>query len=502
MHSCSGYVKKVGKAPLMRFLLGTLLLLSSLGAARAATGVIYFNRIPSVNSPATLNRANADGSAEQVMPVALPEAYWPSVSRDGSTLLVTSGEPGRPFKISNNVFAIDLASGALAQVTHFEDVVQNGLTLLTNDLGNVTKDENFSSYSIHFPDRKALSPDGSQAVTIDMIVSGGITTTSPRTNTPATSPFELAGGSFRTPAFEVYPVGGNLPLGQYILLGDERTVYNQGGDGVDWHPNRAEVVVSAHSDIPATGNAGIPFAEGTVLAVFTTGGLNPFLRKLTSPTGIWNSYADIFTSYSVSQTQHDYAPAISPDGTRVVYVRHTQRTDTRIRLLPLPALCEIRMIGYDGSGDHLVLRFVEGLWVNQLAWAPDGTEIAFDLAPQIILSGTPVSAGDVTRSEIYTVRPDGSNPQRIILGPASFPAWAPGTEGASTGANGSGVTLRFERGADGRLHLRASGGSSTSPVPVESSGDLLNWVPLGQLQPGAELPIDPEANARFFRVGP
>ena len=48
----------------------------------------------------------------------------------------------------------------------------------------------------------------------------------------------------------------------------------------------------------------------------------PFLRALTTPVGNWFSRVDLFTSYLTSFAQHDYAPAISPDGSRVAYARH------------------------------------------------------------------------------------------------------------------------------------------------------------------------------------
>jgi hypothetical protein len=199
----------------------------------------------------------------------------------------------------------------------------------------------------------------------------------------------------------------------------------------------------------------------------------------------------------VSEAQHDYAPAISPDGTRVAYVRHTQRTDTRISLAPLPARCEIRTINYDGTGDRTVLPIAEGLWVSQLAWAPDGTAIAFDLAPQLVISGIPAASGDVTRSEIYTVPSDGSTPQRAVASPASFPAWAPGQLPTAN----PNVSLRMNRAADGGLRLRAVGDQMATPLQLERSLDLVHWTSMGTLSPGAEFAIEPAEGAfMFFRV--
>lgn len=465
--------------------------------APAAEGVLYFNRVPTLTAPITLHRANADGTGEELVPVPLPSTFNPTVSRDGRRVLLTSGDPGRPFKLSNNVFAYDLVNGAVTRITQYEDLVQVRGVLLTNDVGSVVGDQNVSGYSINYPFHKAFSPDGSRVVTINLQRVGSTTTEVPRTN--GTS--ELFAGSYRAPIVEVHTVGNPLPLGQALYLGDERTGFNQGGDGVDWHPTREEVVATVRSDIPATSNNGVNVSEGTLLAVFASGGLTPFLRKLTSPVGEWFSYVDLFTSFLTAYAQHDYAPAIAPDGTKVAYVRHTQRLDTRVSLGPLSAICEIRVINYDGTGDHRILQLTEGLWVTHLAWSPDGTEIALDLAPQVIQSGWPALIGDATRSEIHVVRADGTNPHPLIAAPASHPAWAPGR--LVTG--GPPVEARLERVPGGGFELRAVGGQAGETLRVETSDDLVKWTRVNEFQQtaaGVQVPLTdtPGVTTRFFRL--
>lgn len=469
--------------------------------AHAAPGIIYFNRIPTPDSAAALFRANADGSGEEAIPMALPEAYAPAVSRDGRRLLVTSGDPGRPFKISDNVYALDLVTGGLAPVTAFEDVVSRGGVFYTNDLGRIVATDNISGYTISFPSRKTLSPDGTVALTINMLMSGSVTAGSFNVPIPSslyTSRLQTA--TLRAPFSELYPIGAAPPIGRGVFYGSQRTAFNQGGDGVDWHPARAEIVLCMAADIPATGNSGLTIAEGTLLGVFAIDGVNnPFVRKLTAPAAVWNGYVDLVTNFSQVQTQHDSVPAISPDGSRVAYVRHTQRTDTRIQLPPLPALVEIRSIGYDGRDDRLVLSMVEGAWITQLTWSPDGTEIAFDLAPQVIIDGFPGMLGDPTRSEIYAVGADGSNPRRVIAGPASFPAWGPGQLQTPVRS----LAVQLTRSPDGTIRLRPAGDPPPDQVQVETSTDLINWATAGQLGPGMEWIATPDQEARFFRfLGP
>lgn len=478
----------------------SMLLAVASATIQASEGILYFNRIQSFVSAPTLNRANADGTGEQLVPVPLPGTFNPTVSRDGRFVLLTSPNPARPFKISNDVFVYDLATGLAQRATGYEDLVRysDGI-LLTNDLAgtNVIGDRNVVGYSVNFPFHKAISPDQTRLAVVNLQRVGTSTTDVPRTN----GTFELTLGSYRAPIVEVFTAGDPAPFGQALNIGGDRTGFNQGGDGIDWHPTREEIVTPVRADIPATSNNGVNVAEGTVLAVFSSGGLSPFIRKLTSPTGNWFSYVDLLTSYLTSYTQHDYAPAISPDGTRVAYVRHTQRTDTRISFGPLPALCEIRVINYDGTGDRQVLPFAEGLWVTELSWSPDGTEIAFDLSPQIISNGWPALLGDATQSEIYVVSADGSNPHKVIGAPASHPSWAPGQISTVVPP----LELRLERDEDGGLLLHVLGGSPGDMLQIETSDDLAGWNPVSDFQQtisGAEASFAPEpgVGARFYRV--
>ncbi|MBL9135077.1 MAG: PD40 domain-containing protein [Verrucomicrobiales bacterium] len=469
----------------------------------AATGSIFFNGAESSVAPITLRRVNADGTGLRIVPVALPEPAFPVVSRDGRRLLLTSGDPGRPFKLSRNIFSLDLTTGGINKVTGFEDSVRTGagpLVTLTNGVAAQTNDASWTSYTIHFPYHKAFSPNGQQVAVMDLPRSGGSTLSVSRTNA-ATEQF-LGGG--RSPFLEVYPAAGPNPLGQLLFGGGIRTGNNQGGDGVDWHPQRAEVVGAFRDDIPVTGTSGVSGSEGTVIAVFATDGrLDPFLRKLTRPSGIWDSYVDIFTSILVRADENDYAPAISPDGTRVAYVRHTIRFDTRVSSLNnLPALCAIRVINYDGTGDREVLRLADGLWITRVAWSPDGTELAFDMAPQLFSQGAPLLSGDITRSEIHVVRADGSSPRRLVLAPAAYPTWSPLGEAPAPVP----PTVGFRR--DGtRFELRIDQLDPGSSFVVEGTTSLANsnWESLGAFTSGGSthfITITPNTNAvnAFYRV--
>ena len=393
----------------------------------ATEGVIYFNSVPPFNAPAQLWRVNPDGSGIQSVSLAVPTPLYPTTSPDGRWMLVTSKDPGRPFKLSQNVFLHDLPSGAFGRITSFEDVLTTQGFRLTNDLGQIVGNRISSGYTIHLPYHKAFSPDGTRVAVMTLRKTGSVSRDN--LNSITNDPGEVGATSGRFPVVEVYRVADGQPLGSYVYLGVERTGFNQGGDGIDWHPARNEIIATLSSDIPATGNAGRTGMEGTILAVFDVTGPYQLLRRLTAPSGRADFFFDISTLISTAHAEHDYAPSFSPSGQRVAYVRHTLRQDNRYDgagIAPLPAQCAIRMVNYDGSGDHLVLRLADGLWVTRLAWSPDGTQIAFDLAPQTVINGWNMLGGDPARSEVYVMNADGTNPTRVAAAPAAYPDWARG----------------------------------------------------------------------------
>jgi hypothetical protein len=490
-----------------RFVVALILAGSALPAAMTnvmgATGTIFFNASESLFTPITLRRVNPDGTGLQVVPVNLPEPAFPVASRDGRRLLLTSGDPGRPFKLSRNIFSFDPATGGVTKVTSFEDSARSGTgatTVLTNGVASHTNDTTWTSYTIHFPYHKAYSPDGQQVAVMDLPRTGGSTLNVSRTNAPT----EQILSSGRMPSLEIYPAAGPGFIGHLVFNGGPRTGSNHGGDGVDWHPDRPEVIGAFRDDIPVTGTAGLSGSEGTVIGVFAADGrLESFIRKLTRPSGVWDAYVDVSNLIFVHADENDYTPAISPDGTRVAYVRHTIRFDSRIsQLHNLPALCSIRVINYDGTGDREVIRFADGVWVTRVTWAPDASELAFDLSPQLFSQGTPLLAGDVTRSEIHLVRTDGTNPRRLVSAPAAYPTWS--SMQAVTPAVRP--AIRFRPDGD-KFELRIEQLSPGGAFIVEGTTSLSNsnWESLGSFTAGGSthfITITPNPNARFafYRV--
>ena len=214
---------------------GIASLMLYVGALQGADGVLYYNSVPNQNAPAQLRRINGDGTADQLLSVALKEAAFPTASRDGQRLLITSTDPDRPFKLSQNVYSLDLVSGQISKVTAFEDFVRtrSGEFLVKpNGVLEHPDDPVVSAYTTHLPNYKAYAPDGSRVAVMNFSATSGTLLGTDST---------LQRFSASTPSLALHIVGNPQPLGTSLQQGADRTGANHGGEGVDWHPNLEEV---------------------------------------------------------------------------------------------------------------------------------------------------------------------------------------------------------------------------------------------------------------------
>ncbi|MFN0126979.1 MAG: TolB family protein [Verrucomicrobiales bacterium] len=475
-----------------------LYLLASHGA-QAANGIIYYNRfVP--NTPATIRRIGGDAVGDQVVSLNLPEPTHPTLSRSGRFLLATSRDPIRPFMLTRNVYLFDLTSGTSGRITtYFDEVVQDGLRF-QRDLGNLIGNTTISAYTIHAPNHKALSPDGTRVVVMDLFRSGAVNQGG--FGMDGFDPNELTISSGRLPQVDVFNVADALPSGPFVYLSPQpRTGFNQGGDGVDWHPSRNEVVACISSDIPAESNIGLNSMEGTLLAVFAASGTNTFIRKLTNPVGRRNLFGGLGGILD-TVGMHDYSPAISPNGQGVAFLRHAMRMDAQTGLVPQPCLCSIHIIRYDGTNERQVLALNEGMWATKVSWSPDGAQLVFDLAPQLVLNGLPALIGDVGRSQLFMVNADGSNPRLFHAGPAAYPHWGVDLAPPPPSVN---PALQIAR-TGSALRLRLDGVPNGRPFRLEGTTNLgVGWATLLSTTSSGDghlidVTPDPQTRAAFYRV--
>ena len=457
------------------------------GTAQGANGVVYYNRFTSLSTPATIRRVGGDGTGDQAVAVNLPAPVYPTLSRNGRFLLMTSTDPGRPFKISNNVYIADLLTGSLLRTTTYNDEFQIANISQQGDLGQLFGQQNIQKYSVNFPYHKALTPDGTRTVVMNLWKEASVS--GPLQGT------DVISSSGRFPKLDAFNIADALPSGAYIYLSPQvRDGFNQGGDGVDSHPALNEVVATVGSDIPAVGSAGITGMQGTVLAVFSTTTIPSFIRKLTNPVGQIDIVGGNLFYFGV----HDYAPAISPDGQRVAFVRHVLRQGIQSGYAPFPAQCSIHTINYNGTGEQTVLNLADGAWVTKVAWSPDGAQIAFDLSPQLVLNNQYSLLGDVTQSQIYVVNANGTNPHQLVAGAGAYPSW--GIELALPPR----PTLQISRNGNG-LRIRVDGLTPGQPFRVEGATSLNGWGTFLNTQATSssqliDITPDPQTPFAFYRI--
>jgi dipeptidyl aminopeptidase/acylaminoacyl peptidase len=251
------------------------------------------------------------------------------------------------------------------------------------------------------------------------VVFSGITWSSPNTNEP-TNPDDLYSGFQGTPALQIFALDGTP--GALVTADSSGSDTIHGGDGVDWAPNQ-DLLVYPKDTAVTVNNYGqlltLPVTALYLMAPVNDAVGNGQAAQLTFP----RASASQTLSGPISTWETDFQPAFSPDGKQVAYLR---AENVMIGASVPPETLSLRLVNVDGSNDHQLLSFQEGIYVSHVSWSPDGSKLVFDAGEEESDSGAPLPLANPATSSLWIVSTNGTEPTQLRGPAAAWPAWYPG----------------------------------------------------------------------------
>lgn len=414
---------------------------------------------------------NPNGTGDQFLGLALRNPAYPAWSRDGQLLAVAGNDPMRPFKWSTDVFTVDTANNQTTKITAFEDTA------------------GASGFLTFYPSYLAFSRDRRHVVAGMVSYSGARRTIVDTNNT--TDPYDTSSHVTRCVSLAVFNLDGSPG---YLVASGLCDDTGHVGEGVDWSP--VQDLIAYPYNVPTALSGGGQLALPTIQLIETTPNAadQGRRRQVTFPTG---RTSGPFEPLSVGW-ESDFAPAFSPDGQRIAYVR-LLTVSTAFELLP--SLPTIRIVNVDGSNDHEIARFNQGDYITRISWSPDGTQLVFDLGRQALRDGFPLRTFDPASVTLARMNADGSGFASLRGASATWPTWRPATAVVTRPT----LSARLVRDVPPVLFI-------TWPTPVQSFvlescpalGAAPNWqtdntpVISNGGQDSVRVPLD--SKARYFRL--
>lgn len=299
----------------------------------AGAQVIFGSVVDSPDGPVHAVFQVNDGTVTQVK-TGLPNNQYPSISRDGGQLVISSPDPQRPFEASWDLFAFDRNTGQTRKLVDNE----------TQELPDGSR--HFAS-----PQFSHTSADGQLVAFVNL-----------RSHTGP------HGGS-STRFLEVVRSSDGAPvsLAEIGAPSGQTDFYQSEFLGVSWSPNAREFATPAY--VPAN-------EQGMVAAGIVVYGENQFgqfvrARQLTQPSVI---------NMGTTIVAHTHAlPSFSPNGQLLAFFRITYINP----LMSEPAQAGLMVLDI-GSGQPPVevVTFQPGVFPAGVGWSQDGTQLVFAFGNQ------------------------------------------------------------------------------------------------------------------------
>lgn len=377
-----------------------------------------------------LRQVNGDGTGDTAVATPFANLSFPVWSRDRALIALTAKDPARPSQISLNAYTFNPVTGAIQNVTNFQD-----------SLG--------TSYSVEYAYHKAFSPNRQFLAVNSVIASGN------------------QNGSSDTPILQIYAADGSGGSLATVHIGPIKDGIHHDGEGITWSPTQNLLATPVKIDTPLQSGGGKGETTAIFLAEPVTNAGNA--RQLTFPRA--DQVATPTQGYIYGE--HDYQPKFSPNGVGVAYVRSFQIAYTSNGGVPSPDVQSLHIVNVNTGADTLVLQLQQNQYVTTLDWSPDGTALVFDAGQEYSNSGIPGQAVQPGTDQVFVVNVDGSGLRQLRGAGSGMPSWAPNAlPGAavqvstrlSAGAGDNSLTVGFIiQGAGAKKVLIRGIGTSLKP---------------------------------------